>query len=307
MTIDDRHPLLISIAPSSHDIGAFTVNRTLPSRGRTMVGPFIFVDAFGPAQFDPGGGMDVRPHPHINLSTVTYLFDGAIGHRDSIGTRTVIEAGAVNLMTAGSGIVHSERSPLAERQRAAGSHHGRIYGMQTWLALPDGREEIDPAFEHVAAADLPLIGDAGVQARVIMGRLWGEAAPTTQHAPTVYADIRLSPGGRIPIDAEAEERALIVVGGSATLDSITLAPQLLHILRPGHAATLASEQGGIVMLLGGAAFATTRHVWWNFVSSSRERIVQARDDWNAHRFATVPGDEIERIEIPAVPNTVSYP
>lgn len=300
-------PLLTSIAPSSHDIGAFTVNRTLPSRGRTMVGPFIFVDAFGPAQFDLGQGMDVRPHPHINLSTVTYLFDGAIGHRDSLGTVAVIEPGAVNLMTAGSGIVHSERSPLAERRRDAGSHHGRIYGMQTWLALPDGKEEIDPAFEHVGVDALPSVGDGGAEARVIMGTIWGATAPTTQQAATIYADIRLSPGSSIPIDADADERALIIVGGNATLDSHPLAPQLLHILKPGYTATLASDDGAIVMLLGGEAFTSKRHVWWNFVSSSRERIVQARGDWNAHRFASVPGDDSERIEIPAVPSTVSYP
>lgn len=300
-------PILETVAPSSHDIGAFEVRRTLPSRGRTMVGPFIFVDAFGPAQFDLGSGMDVRPHPHINLSTVTYLFDGAIGHRDSLGTVAVIEPGAVNLMTAGSGIVHSERSPLAERQRAAGSHMGRIYGMQTWLALPDGKEEIAPAFEHVGADDLPVIGDGGVEARVIMGSLWGATAPTTQQAATIYADIRLGCGSSIPIDAGVDERALIVVGGNATLDGQALGPQLLHILKPGHAATLASEDGAIVMLLGGEAFATRRHVWWNFVSSSQDRIAQAREDWNAHRFPIVPGDDAERIEIPAVPKTVSYP
>ncbi len=304
MTADSA--ILQSITPSSHDIGAFDVRRTLPSRGRTMVGPFIFVDAFGPAQFDLGRGMDVRPHPHINLATVTYLFNGAIGHRDSLGTVAVIEPGAVNLMTAGSGIVHSERSPLTERDRAAGSHMGRIYGMQTWLALPDDKEEIAPAFESIAATDLPMVGDGGVEARVIMGSLWGATAPTTQHSTTIYADIRLGCGSRIPIDAEADERALIVVGGSATLDGHALEPQLLHILKPGHAATLATEEGAIVMLLGGEAFATKRHVWWNFVSSSHDRIVQAREDWTAHRFPTVPGDNAERIEIPPVPNTVSY-
>lgn len=300
-------PILQSITPASHDIGAFEVRRTLPSRGRTMVGPFIFVDGFGPARFDLGSGMDVRPHPHISLSTVTYLFDGAIGHRDSLGTVAVIEPGAVNLMTAGSGIVHSERSPLAERARADGSHMGRIYGMQTWLALPDGKEEIDPAFEHVGVGTLPSVGDGGAEARIIMGTLWGATAPTTQQAATIYADIRLSPGSSIPIDADADERALIVVGGNAILDGHSLGPQLLHILKPGHRATLASDDGAIVMLLGGEAFASRRHVWWNFVSSSRERIVQAREDWNAHRFPIVPGDDAERIEIPAVPNTVSYP
>ena len=215
-------PILTSIAPSTHDIGAFEVRRTLPTKGRIMVGPFIFVDAFGPARFDPGKGMDVRPHPHINLATVTYLFDGAIDHRDSLGTFATIEPGAVNLMTAGSGIVHSERSPAAERSRAAGGHMGRIYGMQTWLALPDGREEVDPAFEHIPADALPVIHGGGATARVIMGELWGAAAPTRTDSATIYADIRLDAGGSIPIDADADERALIVVGGDAKLDGEVL-------------------------------------------------------------------------------------
>ncbi|WP_136161257.1 pirin family protein [Sphingomonas flavalba] len=291
-----------TITPSTHDLGGFKVHRTLPSRPRTMVGPFVFFDQMGPASFPVGEGIDVRPHPHINLATVTYLFDGAIDHRDSLGTFATITPGAVNLMTAGTGIVHSERSPSAER--AAGS---RLSGIQTWLALPDGKEEIAPAFEHVAAEELPLIEDDGVSARVIMGTLWGETAATTCHAETIYADILLAAGGTMPIDAGADERAVYVALGDASLDGQPLEPQTMYVLRPGTPATLRSEQGGRVMLCGGEAFTTSRHVWWNFVSSDRDRINQAKDDWKAGRFPKVPGDDKEFIPIPEVPKTVSYP
>jgi redox-sensitive bicupin YhaK (pirin superfamily) len=288
------------ITPVTHDLGAFNVRRTLPAKGRTMVGPFIFVDQFGPAHFDVGAGMDVRPHPHINLATVTYLFEGAIDHRDSLGTHATIRPGALNLMTAGRGIVHSERTPPAER--AAGSP---ISGMQTWLALPDGMEEIDPAFEHVPTTDLPQIDDNGVTARVIMGSLWGRTAPTTQHAETIYADIAMTAGSSIPIDAHADERAVLVAMGSASLDGQPLEPHSLYVLQPGVPMTLRADSDCRVMLLGGEAFATPRHVWWNFVSSRRDRINQAKDDWRAGRFPLVPGDDKEHIPIPDVPLTRS--
>ena len=290
------------ITPVTHDLGAFKVRRTLPARERTMVGPFIFVDEFGPARLDPGQGMDVRPHPHINLATVTYLIDGAIEHRDSIGSRKVIEPGAVNLMTAGKGIVHSERSP--EASRAAGPS---FFGMQTWLALPDGGEEVDPAFDHVPADRLPIVSDSGATARVLMGTLWGATAGTPCHSPTIYADIELEAGGSIPIDAEADERGVMVIGGEASLDGDPLEPYALYVLKPGHIARLASTAGGRVMLLGGGAFSTRRHVFWNFVSSSRERINQAKEDWQAMRFDLIPGDDEEYIPLPENPKTVSYP
>lgn len=292
----------LTITPSTHDLGGFQVRRTLPSKPRTMVGPFVFVDQFGPAQLDPGIGMDVRPHPHINLSTVTYLFGGAIDHRDSLGTCQRIEPGAVNLMTAGRGIVHSERSPDDERQGGA-----VMSGMQTWLALPDGKEEIDPAFEHVPAGALPIVSGEGVHARVIMGTLWGRTAPTTAHAATIYADIRLDAGAAVPIDADADERAIVVALGDATLDGTPLDRHTLYLLAPGRAMTLRTAAGARVMLLGGEAFRTPRHVWWNFVSSSRERINAAKHDWKAGRFPTVPGDAEEFIPLPEVPLTVSYP
>ena len=287
-----------TIQPVTHDLGQFQVRRVLPSRGRTMVGPFIFVDEFGPAQLDVGAGMDVRPHPHINLATVTWLFEGAIDHRDSLGTFATIRPGQVNLMTAGRGIVHSERSPAEERQG------GKLYGMQTWLALPDGAEEIDPAFE--AQVGLPIVEDTCAKATVIMGELWGARAPTTTHAATIYAEIVLAASGALPIDAVADERAVMLVGGEATLDGQPLDPYVLTVLAPGAAMRLASDTGGRVMLLGGEAFQTKRHVWWNFVSSSRERINQAKDDWRAGNFPRVPGEH-EFIPIPEVPNTVSYP
>ncbi|RSV16513.1 pirin family protein [Sphingomonas sp. ABOLG] len=300
MTRDDL--IELTLLPATHDIGGFKVHRTLPHRERTMVGPFLFFDQMGPAHLPPGEGMDVRPHPHINLATVTYLFDGAIGHRDSLGTQTVIRPGAVNLMTAGRGIVHSERSPEEARRDGPA-----LSGIQTWLALPDGQEEIDPAFEHVPAADLPVIEGDGVTARVIMGDLWGKRAPTTTYAGTIYADIALAPGASVPIDAAADERAIYLVEGEATLEGVALEPQRLYVLRPGIAATLRSTSGARAMLAGGDAFATPRHVWWNFVSSSRERIQEAKRAWMAREFPVVPGDEIEWIPIPGQPKTVSYP
>ena len=293
---------MIEIQPSTHDLGAFTVRRTLPSRGRTMVGPFIFVDQIGPAVIDPGAGMDVRPHPHINLATVTYLFEGAIGHRDSLGTDQVIHPGAINLMTAGSGIVHSERTPPPER--ASGSP---IYGMQTWLALPDGKEEIAPAFEHVAGPGLPLIEAPGLSARILIGSLWGATAAVTQHAATIYADLVLGAGASIPIDAEADERAVLLVEGAASVDGVALEQFTLSILAPGVAMTLTASAPSRLILLGGEAFATPRHVWWNFVSSSRDRINKAKHDWQSGAFPLVPGDSDEFIPIPAIPLTVSYP
>ena len=291
----------MTIAPVTHDLGAFKVNRSLPNKQRTMVGPFIFVDEFGPARLPAGQGMDVRPHPHINLATVTYLFEGAIEHRDSIGSHQVIEPGAINLMTAGSGIVHSERSPVSVRAEGPS-----LYGMQTWLALPDGKEELDPAFDHVPAGGLPLVEANGASARVLMGTLWGVTAETPQHSPTIYADILLD-GGSIPVDADADERAVMLVGGEAELDGSPLDPFTLYVLRPGHAAQLSSSGEARLMLMGGGAFSTPRHVFWNFVSSSRDRINQAKADWKAQRFPTIPGDDKEFIPLPEVPLTVSYP
>jgi redox-sensitive bicupin YhaK (pirin superfamily) len=293
---------LQTLLPTTHDLGGFKVHRTLPHKERTMIGPFIFFDQMGPAHLAPGTGIDVRPHPHINLATVTYLFAGAIDHRDSLGTFATIAPGAVNLMTAGRGIAHSERSPAAVRPGGP-----ELSGIQTWLALPRAKEEIDPAFEHVGKDDLPLIEAAGARARVVMGTLWGATAPVTCHSPTVYADIHLAPGGAMPVDAEAEERGLYVAEGEASLDGVALARSTLYVLRPGIAATLRSATGGHIMLCGGAPLDGPRHVFWNFVSSRRERIQQAKEDWRAGRFALPPDDHDEFIPLPEAPLTVSYP
>jgi redox-sensitive bicupin YhaK (pirin superfamily) len=293
---------LQTLLPTTHDLGGFKVHRTLPHKERTCVGPFIFFDQMGPARLPPGGGIDVRPHPHINLATVTYLFAGAIDHRDSLGTFARIEPGAVNLMTAGRGIAHSERSPA--ELRPAGPE---LSGIQTWLALPANKEEIDPAFEHVARQDLPMVEGAGASARVVMGTLWGATSPVTCHSETIYADVHLQPGGSMPIDPLADERALYVAEGQASLDGLELDPGTLYVLRPGGAATLRSDQGGHIMLCGGAPLEGPRHVWWNFVSSKRDRIQQAKEDWRAGRFALPPDDRDEYIPLPEVPKTVSYP
>ncbi|WP_100260828.1 pirin family protein [Qipengyuania seohaensis] len=291
----------LTLQPTTHDLGQFEVRRVLPAKKRSMVGPFIFVDQFGPSQLDLGSGMDVRPHPHINLATVTWLFEGAIDHRDSLGSFSTIRPGQVNLMTAGKGIVHSERSP--EEERKAGP---KLYGMQTWLALPDGREEIDPAFEE--RKDLPIVEDGRAKAIVIMGELWGERAPTTTYAETIYAEIVLEAGGAIPIEEDADERALMLVGGEASVDGHPLEKYTLNVLQPGRDMTLESKSGARVMLMGGEAFSSNRHAWWNFVSSSRERIQQAKEDWREGRFPVVPGDSEERIELPdGAPKTVTYP
>jgi redox-sensitive bicupin YhaK (pirin superfamily) len=299
--LDD--PIIQTLHPATHDLGGFKVHRTLPHKERTMVGPFIFFDQMGPAHLPPGGGIDVRPHPHINLATVTYLFAGAIDHRDSLGTFRTIEPGAVNLMTAGRGIVHSERSPAAERPAGP-----ELSGIQTWLALPSSKEEMDPAFEHVPKERLPVVEGSGASARIVMGTLWGATSPVTCHSETIYADMALEAGGSMPIDPSAEERAIYLAEGEASLDGLPLEPTVLYVLRPGTSAVLRSERGAHVMLCGGAALDGPRHVWWNFVSSRRDRINQAKDDWRNQRFPVVPEDAAERIPLPVVtPKTVSYP
>ena len=294
--------IAMTIAPVTHDLGGFKVHRTLPSKQRTMVGPFIFFDQMGPARLGPGDGLDVRPHPHINLATVTYLFAGAIDHRDSLGTVQRIEPGAVNLMTAGAGISHSERSPVDER--AAGPE---LDGIQTWLALPQAKEELAPAFEHVAADRLPLVAGDGVRLRLIMGEGFGERTPVTQHSPTIYAAIELAAGAALVIDHEADERALYLLEGDASVDGTPLIPQHLSLIASGYLPLLSSESGARLVLCGGAPMDGERHVWWNFVSSSRDRINEAKRAWRAGEFALPPDDHDEFIPLPEVPLTVSYP
>ena len=295
-------PILLDLAPVSHDLGGFKVHRTLPHKQRTMVGPFIFFDQMGPARLGPGEGIDVRPHPHINLATVTYLFDGAIDHRDSLGTVQRIEPGAVNLMTAGRGIAHSERSPAD--QRSAGP---TLDGIQTWLALPQASEEQDPGFEHVAADRLPWIEGDGVRLNLIMGEAYGHPSPVTQHSATIYAAIHLEPGASLQLEREADERAVYLLDGEASVDGHPLTPQHLVLLAPGHQPVLRSMSGARLMLCGGAPMDGERLVWWNFVSSSRERINEAKRAWKAGEFTLPPDDRGETIPLPEIPLTVSYP
>lgn len=283
----------LMIVPRSHDIGAFEVRRALPSAKRRLVGPFIFFDHFGPAILRPGQAMDVRPHPHIGLSTVTYLFDGNIRHRDSLGTEMVIQPGDVNLMTAGRGIVHSERSPEETRDTARG-----ISGLQTWLALPEAKEELAPGFENTASTRLPEFSDGGVSGRLIMGEFEGLRSPVTQHHGTLYVDLHLTPGAKARIPAEAEERALYLLDGEIEIAGDHFSPDVLLVLRPGDEIVVSSERGAHFMLFGGAALGSKRYIWWNFVSSSKERIEQAKEEWKTGRFDIVPGDEEEFIPLP---------
>jgi redox-sensitive bicupin YhaK (pirin superfamily) len=305
-TLDRDDSMLETIVvPRTHDLGGgFEVRRALPHRDRRMVGPFVFLDQMGPHVFQPGRGIDVRPHPHIGLSTVTYLLSGEISHRDSLGTVQDIKPGEVNWMTAGKGIVHSERTGPA--QRAAGS---TLYGLQCWVALPQAKEEKDPSFSHLGADALPVIEGDGVHARVIAGAYFGKRSPVPVESPMFYVDLTLDAGARLTMPAEYPERALYVVEGELDLgrDGRFDAGQLL-VLKPGASVTLgAGDAPARVMLLGGEPMDGPRYLTWNFVSSSEDRIEQAKEDWRARRFADVPG-ETEFIPLPDLPGRpVRYP
>lgn len=283
----------LMVVPNARDIGGFEVRRALPTARRRLVGPFIFFDRMGPAILRAGQALDVRPHPHIGLATVTYLFDGSIRHRDSLGTEMVIEPGDVNLMTAGRGIVHSERTPQETRGR-----DNAISGLQTWLALPEDREEIAPLFENTPKADLPVIDADGITGRVIIGGFDGLSSPVRTASDTLYADLRLSAGARIRIPAEAEERAIYVLDGEVVIAGDVFASDRLLVLRPGDEIVVSSERGAHFMVFGGASLGSPRHIWWNFVSSSKERIEQAKQEWRTGRFDIVPGDEEEFVPLP---------
>lgn len=288
--------LELAIVPRARDIGSFgqsfEVRRALPHGKRQMVGPFIFFDQMGPATQAPGQGMDVRPHPHIGLATVTYLFDGAIMHRDSEGNALEILPGAMNLMTAGRGIAHSERSPDA--QRASGQ---RISGIQSWVALPKALEETAPGFEHYSAESLPVLSDHGVTARVIAGDVFGKRSPVKTLSDWFYADVSLEAGKSVPLDSDYEERAVYVAEGAVTIAGETFEASQMLIFRPGDRITVTAAKPSRIMLLGGAAMEGSRYIWWNFVSSSRERLEQAKEDWAQGRFKPVPG-ETEFIPLP---------
>jgi redox-sensitive bicupin YhaK (pirin superfamily) len=278
---------------NAKDIDGFEVRRALPTAKRRLVGPFIFFDRMGPAVLRAGKALDVRPHPHIGLSTVTYLFDGRIRHRDSLGTEMVISPGDVNLMTAGRGIVHSERTP--EELRGAPMS---VSGLQTWLALPDGGEEVAPLFENTLAAELPSFDDEGVAGTVVIGEFQGLKSPVRAASETLYVSLRLAPGARAKIPADTEERALYVLDGMVEIAGDRFPENRLLVLRPGDEIVVSAERGAHAMLFGGASLGSPRHIWWNFVSSSRERIEQAKEEWRSGRFDIVPGDDKEFIPLP---------
>jgi redox-sensitive bicupin YhaK (pirin superfamily) len=280
------------IVPRARDLGGFSVRRALPAAGKQMIGPFIFFDQMGPAEFLLGQGLDVRPHPHIGLATVTYLFDGEIMHRDSLGVVQPIRPGDVNLMTAGRGIVHSERT--GAEARAAGP---KLYGIQTWLALPKTHEEMEPAFLHAGRDDLPVIDGEGKRVRLVLGSLYGRTSPVATPTETIYAEAVLAPGAVLPLEAEHDERALYIVAGTLDIAGDTFEAGRLLVFRPGDRISILAVSQCRLMILGGEPMDGPRHIWWNFVSSSKDRIEAAKADWKQGRFAAVPG-ESEFIALP---------
>jgi hypothetical protein len=285
-------PDVLSIAGREHDLGGgFVVRRLLPDVKRRAVGPFIFLDHMGPHDFPAGQGIDVRPHPHIGLSTLTWLWDGALMHRDSVGSVQVIRPGDVNWMTAGRGIVHSERTPDAERARGQ-----RVEGLQTWLAMPDAEAEVDPSFQHVPAADVPVFHQDGVDIAVVAGHAFGQRSPVRACVDTLYASVRFAPGALLTLDDEHEERAIYPLEDGLALDGQPLAARQLHVLPGRGAVRLEAATAVRAMLLGGAPVGP-RVLWWNFVATTRERIERAKADWVAQRLGTVPG-ESEFIPLP---------
>ena len=282
------------LIPRTHDLGGFEVRRALPTQDRRMVGPFIFFDQMGPGEFLAGGGLDVRPHPHIGLATVTYLFEGEIMHRDSLGSVQPIRPGDVNWMTAGGGIAHSERTERAQR-----THTNRLFGIQSWIALPQAQEETAPAFAHHPAATLPMLRDGGASVRLIAGDAWGERSPVAVLSPMFYADVALKTDAVLPLPQEHAERAAYVLEGAIHVSGDRFEPGGMLIFRPGDGLALRAVGGPArLLVLGGAPMDGPRHLFWNFVSSRLERIEQAKSDWKAGRFAKVAQDAEEFIPLP---------
>jgi redox-sensitive bicupin YhaK (pirin superfamily) len=280
------------IVPRPRDIGGFEVRRVLPSLEVRSVGPFVFFDQMGPAELAPGQGIDVRPHPHIGLATVTYLFDGSILHRDSLGTVQTIEPGAVNWMTAGRGIVHSERSDTELRKRRQ-----KLYGIQIWVALPRDREETEPDFTHYPAASLPVSEGEGRTVRVIAGSFGGQTSPVKTLSALFYADAVLQRGASLSLENVCEERAIYLLEGSVAIREQVFEPGRLLVFSAGEEIAIRADSNARVLLFGGAPLDGPRHLWWNFVSTSRERIERAKADWKEKRFAAVP-EETEFIPLP---------
>lgn len=281
------------IVPRARDIGDFEVRRALPSAQRQMIGPFVFFDQFGPGELLVGEGVDVRPHPHIGLATVTYMFDGEIMHRDSLGYEQAIRAGDINWMTSGKGIVHSERT--APELRKTGS---KIFGNQSWVALPKQFEEVEPNFTHTPEQSLPVIDDEGKQVRLIIGSLYGERSPVKTYSETFYADISLTPGAQLPLSAEHEERGVYIFGGEIEIAGDRFEAGRLLVFRPGDEITVRTIKPSRLVFLGGEPMDGPRYLWWNFVSSSKERIEQAKHDWKSGRFGKVVADAEEFIPLP---------
>ena len=295
-SLDDIETVIV---PRTSDLGGFEVRRALPAPGRRMVGPFIFFDEVGPAEFITGKGIDVRPHPHIGLGTVTYLYDGEFEHRDSTGAHQVILPGEVNWMMAGHGVTHSERTSEETRRGTS-----KLFGIQTWVAVPEKNEDDAAFFEHHGKEALPFLEAEGKSVRLILGSAWGEAAPATMMSETFYADVQLAPGARLPLPVEHEERGLYIVQGSVTIAGDVFEAGRMMVFRPGDAITVdAGPMGARLMALGGAAMPEGRHIWWNFVASSRERIEEAKEawargDWQNGRFQLPKGDDQEFIPLP---------
>ena len=283
------------VVPRTADLGdGFTVRRALPSVQSRMVGPFVFFDHFGPTVFKSGNGLDVRPHPHIGLATVTYLFDGEIMHRDSLGTAVPIQPGAVNWMTAGRGIVHSERT--SSERRIPGDH---LHGLQMWVALPADREEMAPEFSHYAVEQFPMVAENGKSVRVVVGSAYGARSPVNTTSETMFADAHLKAGSSLPLDADHEERAIYVLDGEIDVAGDKFGDHRLLVFKPGDRITIRAITDTHLVVFGGAAMDGPRHIWWNFVSSRKDRIEQAKAEWAAGHFQKVPGDEIEFIPLPA--------
>jgi redox-sensitive bicupin YhaK (pirin superfamily) len=280
------------LKPRPRDLGEFTVRRVLPSSERRMVGPFIFFDHMGPVEFPPGKGVDVRPHPHICLATVTYLFEGEIVHRDNLGFNQTIKPGAVNWMTAGRGIVHSERTSAERRAQAH-----RLHGIQSWVALPLEHEEVEPSFVHYAADTLPHVERNGVSMRVIAGEAYGARSPVRTLSDTFYVEANFTPGAALTLPADITDRGAYVVTGKVTIEGDEYEPGALVLFRTGAPAEIAASAAAKVMLLGGAPLSGEREIWWNFVASSAERMERAKRDWKEGRFGQVPG-EVEFIPLP---------
>ncbi len=287
------------IVPRARDIGGFEVRRALPAPKRQMVGPFIFFDQAGPAEFVTGQGVDVRPHPHIGLATVTYLFRGEFQHRDSLGTDQMIHPGAVNWMIAGKGVTHSERTSAETR-----THPHSLFGIQTWVALPEAAEDGEAGFEHQGKEALPFLEAEGVRARLILGSAWGERAPVKVFGELFYADVELGPGARVPLPDGHEDRGLYIVSGSVVVGGQRFEAAQMMVFRPGDRLHVtAGPEGARLMLLGGETMGGPRYIWWNFVASSRERIEAAKEawrqgDWEHGRFRLPAGDDAEFVPLP---------